>query len=275
MELKVTTYEIDDDGVVTVTLSRPARRNAWTGRMHTEYRWCVAQAEADPRARVVIVTGAGDAFSVGGDSDALAGHAERGSYDAGIREELADPGYGVHPYFDAHFAWQYGLRLPLIAAINGACAGVALALASFCDLRFVRDDARLTTAAPKLGLPAEYGLSWTLPRLVGVTHAADLLLSGRVFTGAEAASMGFANKALPAAELLAHVRAYATDLARHVSPASVRATKRQLYDDLVSHDVGAAVVRSEVLLDQMMGGPEYREGVRALREKRRPRFRLP
>ena len=95
---------------------------------------------------------------------------------------------------DADFAWQLGYRLPIIAAVNGACAGVALALVAFCDLRFVAADAKITTAAPKLGLPAEYGLSWILPRLIGVTRANDLLLSGRVVTGADTAGLGLWNE---------------------------------------------------------------------------------
>ena len=272
MELKATRYEVDADGVATVTLNRPHRRNAWTGRMHTEYRWCMAQADADPGVRVVVVTGAEGAFCVGGDSEALAGHAARGSYDPGLPEAPADPGYGVHPYFDAHFAWQYGLRVPVIASINGACAGVGLSLACFCDLRFVASDAKLTTAAPKLGLPAEYGLSWVLPRMIGTTRAADLLLSGRVVLGSEAADMGLCNAALAPGELQAHVQSYARMLATGVSPASVAATKRQMYLDLVRHDVGASVRESEVLLSAMMGGPDYAEGVAALRAKRPPRF---
>ena len=272
MELKATRYDVDGDGIATVTLDRPQRRNAWTGRMHAEYRWCMAKADADPSVRVVIVTGAGDAFSVGGDSDALAGHAERGGYDPGLPVDLPTPGYGVHPYFDHHFAWHYGLRVPVIAQINGACAGVALALACFCDLRFVASNAKLTTASPKLGLPAEYGLSWVLPRMVGTTRAADLLLSGRVIKGDEAAAIGLCNASLAPEELMSHVISYARVLAKTVSPASVAATKRQLYLDLIRHDVGSSVEESEVLLNQMMGGPDYRIGVAALRAKKAPQF---
>jgi enoyl-CoA hydratase/carnithine racemase len=240
--------------------------------MHTEYRWIFAQLEADPAVRAVVVTGSGDAFSVGGDSDALRGHAERGAYDAGLPAEPANPGYGVRPEFDHDFAWHYGLRLPVIAAINGACAGVALALACFCDIRFAAAGAKLTTATPRLGLPAEYGLSWVLPRLVGVTRAADLLLSGRVVLAEEAAAIGLVNDAVPAEELGAVVHDYARRLATEVSPASIVVTKRQLYGDLLRADVGAAVEDSKRLIDEMTGGADYREGVAALREKRPPRF---
>jgi enoyl-CoA hydratase/carnithine racemase len=161
----------------------------------------------------------------------------------------------------------------VIAAVNGACAGVALALALFCDLRFVAADAKLTTAAPRLGLPAEYGTSWILPRLVGVTRAADLLLSGRVVTGAETADWGLWNGvADDGAAALQLARDYAARLVAGAGPNALRMTKRQLYDDLLSHDVGGAVEQAARLLDEAMGTAEYREGVAALRERRSPRF---
>lgn len=149
---------------------------------------------------------------------------------------------------------------------------VALALACFCDLRFAAAGAKLTTAAPKLGLPAEYGLSWILPRLVGPTHAADLLLSGRVVTAAEA-PYGLFNAVLPDPEaLIAHVQDYARALASTVGPAAVAATKRQLVADLLRHDPAASVRESLRRMDAAMGTAEYAEGVAALRERRPPRF---
>lgn len=275
MELKATRYEVVAGGrVAVVSLSRPHRHNAWTGRMHAEERWCLARAEADPDVRVVVITGdpAGRAFCVGGDRDALEGHRARGAYDDGLRGGEARPGYGVRPELDHDLAWHWGLRLPVLCAINGACAGVGLALAAFCDLRWATAGAKLTTAAPRLGLPAEYGLSWVLPRLIGVTRAADWLLTGRVVTAEEAERVGFLTGVLPAEELLPHVLAVATHLATEVSPASLAVTKRQLYDDLLDADVGASVERSVSLMREAVTGPDYAEGVRALREKRPPRF---
>jgi enoyl-CoA hydratase/carnithine racemase len=271
VELKATRVEVAGN-VATVWLHRPERHNAWTGRMHAEYRWIFAELEADEAVRAVVVTGTPPAFCVGGDSEALAGYADRGGYDPGLPPEIARPGYGVRPELDHDFAWQYGLRLPVVAAVNGACAGVGLALALFCDLRCVSATAKLTTAAPRLGLPAEFGMSWVLPRLVGVTRAADLLLSGRVVTGAETSDWGLWNGVAADGEgALAEAMECAHRLAE-VSPASIAVTKRQLYDDLLRHDVGAAVEESKELLDRMMGSADYREGVAALREKRPPRF---
>ena len=272
MELKATRFEVDGH-VATLFLHRPHRHNAWTGRMHTEYRWILAHLEQLEDVRAVVVTGTPPAFCVGGDSDALAGHAERGSYDSGLADEPARPGGDVRPEHDAELAFQFSLRFPIIAAVNGACAGVGLAVALFADLRFGAARAKCTTAAPKLGLPAEYGMSWVLPRLVGVTRAADLLLSGRVFTPAETEPWGLWNGVADTAEgTLEMATAYAQRLATGVGPRALATTKRQIHTDLLRADPAAAVHDAQRLLDEAMGTAEYREGVAALRDKRPPAF---
>lgn len=272
MELKAIRHEVDG-AVATVFLDRPHRHNAWTGRMHAEYRWVMEQLEADPAVRVVVVTGTPPAFCVGGDADALARHAERGGYDTGLPDDPAEPGVNRRPEFDDDFAWMFGYRTPIIAAVNGAAAGVGLALALFCDLRFAAAPAKLTTAAPKLGLPAEYGMSWVLPRLIGVTRANDLLLSGRVVTAAETADWGLWNDVVSDGEAaLDAARHYAAQLASTAGPNAVTVTKAQIYLDLHRHDVGASVADSKRLLDDAMGTAEYREGIAAFRERRPPEF---
>ncbi len=271
MELKVTTYEVAEN-VATITLNRPERLNSWTGRMHAEYRWCIAQAEGDPAVGCIVVTGAGRGFCAGADARALEGHVEKGGYDPGTPDELENPGYGLAPEFDRNFAFHFGLTKPVIAAINGPAAGVGLVLACYADIRFAAAGAKLTTAHGRLSLPAEYGLSWLLPRRIGLTHANDLLLSSRVVLAEEAAAMGLLNAVLPHEKLMAHTYAYAARLARNVSPASIRATKSAIYRDL-HRDIGASVDESERLLREMTRGPEYREGVAALIEKRDPVFR--
>ncbi|MEE9417077.1 MAG: enoyl-CoA hydratase-related protein [Acidimicrobiales bacterium] len=275
MDLKATRYEVAE-GIATITLSRPERHNAWTGRMHTEYRWSLNEAENDHTVRAIVVTGdpAGRAFCVGGDSDALLKHSERGEYDPGTPESLARPGYGVRPEFDAPFAHQFGMATPIIAAVNGAAAGVGLAVLCFADLRFVAEDATLTTAHGRLGLAAEYGLAWLLPRLIGLTRANDLLLSSRKFNGVEALDLGLANAALPAGTVLAHAQEYASELVSNNSAASLRETKRLIYTDL-HRSAAEAIEDSESLLTALMANPDYREGVAALRERRPPRFAGP
>ncbi|MCZ6828872.1 MAG: enoyl-CoA hydratase-related protein [Gammaproteobacteria bacterium] len=272
MELKVVSYQ-RERALAIITLSRPQRRNAWTGRMHAEYRGCLAQADADPAVRVIIVTGnpEGQAFCVGADLGGLEKMSEQGEYDAGITEDISRPGYGVHPAFDATFAYHFGLSKPIIAAINGAAAGVGLVLAAFCDLRFAVQGAKFTAAHGRFNFPVEYGLSWILPRLIGITHANDLLLSSRVFTAEEAMEMGFLNKVLAADELLDHVCAYAQTMADTVSPGSLRETRRQIYTDQ-HRSLAEAVEDSERLIREMARHPDYAEGVSAWMEKRVPEW---
>jgi enoyl-CoA hydratase/carnithine racemase len=268
MELKVTRYELDE-GVAVLTLARPKRRNAWTGRMHTEYRWLLAQADQDPAVRVIVVTGdpEGQAFCAGADLGALEGHSEKGKYDPGTDDSIAMPGFGVDPAFDASFAYHFGIGKPVIAAINGAAAGVGLVLAAFADLRFCAEGAKFTAAHGRFNFPAEFGLSWVLPRIVGLTHANDILLSSRVFTAEEAMTMGLLNRLLPAETLMAEVMGYAMAIARGVAPGSARETKRQIYRDL-HRDAAASVRAAEALLESMIREPDYKEGVKAWTEKR-------
>ena len=273
MELKVVRYEISDK-VAIITLDRPDRLNSWTGRMHTEYRWALAEADGDRSVRVIVVTGAGRAFCAGADGRALSGHVERGAYDAGTPDDLARPGFGADPRFDADFAYHFGLTKPVIAAINGPAAGVGLVLACYCDIRFAAAGAKLTTAHGRLGLPAEFGLSWLLPRMIGLTRANDLLLSSRVILAEEAADMGLVNEVAPSDRLMDRVMEYAGQLVTTISPSSLRATRGQIYTDLHG-DAAGAVSRAQRLLEEMMTGPDFAEGIAALQEKRAPRFSDP
>jgi enoyl-CoA hydratase/carnithine racemase len=269
-ELKVTRYEVSER-VATITLHRPERLNAWTGRMHAEYLSLLERAAVDPGVRVIVVTGSGRGFCVGADTRALEGHVARGAYDAGLAEDVATPGYGVRPEFDADFASQFGIAKPIIAAINGPAAGVGLVLACYCDLRFAAQGVKLTTSHGRLGLPAEYGLSWLLPRLIGVTRAADILLSSRVVVAEEAEQLGLVNRVLPPEELLPFTAAYAERLATEIAPSSLAVTKLQLYRDLHG-DVASSVRDASARMADMMRGADFAEGVAALTEKRPPSF---
>tara|TARA_B110000977_G_scaffold190510_1_gene261394 strand:- start:1342 stop:2169 length:828 start_codon:yes stop_codon:yes gene_type:complete len=269
MELKNTEYAVDADGIATIWLNRPHRMNAWTGRLHTEYRHLLEQANLDKKVRVIVVTGRGKGFCVGGDSDALTGHSDRGGYDSGTKVDIARPGFGTSPEFDAAFAYHFGLDKPVIAAMNGPAAGVGLALACFADLRFAVPGVKFTTAHGKLNLPAEYGLSWMLPKIMGLGRANDLLLTSRVFTSDEAQELGFVNQLFSAEELLPNCYDYARNLIRSVSPNSLRQTRWQIYRDL-HRDVAASVTDSEHLINEMAKEDDFREGVAALVEKRSP-----
>ena len=268
MELKNTEYLVDQ-GIATIFLNRPHRMNAWTGRLHTEYRYLLAQANADRAVQAIVVSGRGRGFCVGGDSQALEGHSQRGAYDPGTGEDIAKPGYGTAQEFDAAFAYHFGLDKPIIAAINGPAAGVGLALACFADIRFAVPGVKFTTAHGKLNLPAEYGLSWMLPRIMGLGRANDILLTSRVFLSDEALQLGFVNALYDPEELLPKTYDYVRSMIATVSPNSLRQTRWQIYRDL-HRDVASSVEESETLLNEMMGEADYKEGVRAFVEKRSP-----
>ena len=271
MELKTTRWDLVN-GVGTITLSRPHRHNSWTGRMHTELRHLLQTAEDDPSIRVVVITGDpdGKTFCPGADSQALETHVDRSGYDPGTPDDIANPGYGVDPTFDADFAYFLGFETITIAAVNGAAAGVGLVIACWCDIRIVAEDAKLTTAHGKLNFPAEYGLSWLLPRLIGLSRATDLLLTSRSILGGEAADMGLANRSVARADVLATAHNYARTLVDTISPHSLRATKRQLAFDMTHNDPSRSIRDAQARIDQMSRESDYREGTAALIEKRAP-----
>ncbi|MEM9203077.1 MAG: enoyl-CoA hydratase-related protein [Actinomycetota bacterium] len=274
MELKTTRWVVaDQPEIATITLSRPTRHNSWTGRMHTELRYLLERAEDDPTIRVVIITGdpTGTAFCPGADAKALETHVERGGYDPGTPPDIATPGYGVSPAFDADFAFFFGLEVVTVAAVNGAAAGVGLALACWCDLRVAQSGTTWTTAHGKLNLPAEYGLSWLLPRLIGHGRAADLLLSSRRFTSDEADRLGLVTR-LVDDDCIGAAYALATSLVRDVSPHSLRATKRQLTVDATHTDPARSVREAQQRLDQMSTEDDYREAIAAFVSRRPARW---
>lgn len=274
MDLKVTRCDVEDTGVAIVTLERPGRGNSWTSRMNAEYRWLMAGLDQNPAVRVIVVTGAGNQFCVGADTKALDFYTqdEKDYVDSVRADDMAKPGHGVRPEYDHDLVWHWGLRKPVIAAINGACAGIAMCLASFCDLRYAAAGVKLTTSTPRLGLPAEYGLSWLLPRMVGVTYAAEILLTGRIFTSEEMQQMGFLNGVFEREGFLEKVLGIARNMAATVSPVAAAVSKHQLYGELMAHDVGAAVEDSKRRIGALMKLPDYKEGVQAYLQRRPARF---
>lgn len=272
MERKATTYETAD-GVAVITLNRPERLNAWTARMEHEYRASLAEADRDPDVRVVIVTGAGRGFCAGADSRALEGIVATGRYgDGGASGDEADvPRLDIPPELDHTMSFPLAMRKPLIAAVNGPAAGIGLVLLCFADIRFAARGAKLTTSFGRLGLPAEHGISWVLPRLVGLGRAADLLFSSRVVLAEEAKEMGLVNEVFEPEELLPRALDYARRMAAEISPWSLQMMKRQLWA-AVSQSLHDAATEAEGLMRDAFSTPDFTEGVAALTEKRPPRF---
>jgi len=256
-------YEAADGGVAVVTLNRPERMNAWGGGLATEFYRCLDRAEADPSVRVVVVTGSGRAFCAGadmGDLDTIGGASDTAG-DADVSQLVGER----HPHFVTT------LRKPVIAAINGACAGIGLTQALMCDVRFAAAGAKFTTAFARRGLIGEYGISWILPRVVGWSAALDLLLSGRTFYAEEALELGLVKEVVPAEELLARAISYAEDMAANCAPSSMAVIKRQVYDDAL-RDLVTSSAHAETLMRESMSRPDFIEGITAFFEKRAPNF---
>jgi enoyl-CoA hydratase/carnithine racemase len=163
------------------------------------------------------------------------------------------------------------VRKPVIAAVNGPCAGLGFAVMCFADLRFASDRAVFSTAFSRRGLIAEWGIGWTLPRLVGHSVALDLLFSARRIDAAEAERVGLVNKTLPHDELMPFVRGYVKELADNVSPTSMAVIKRQVYTRLEA-ELGPSLDESIRLMTESFGRPDFPEGVNSYLEKRPPKF---
>lgn len=264
-------YDVEDP-VATITLNRPAQLNAWTNRMAAEVKHAMAAAEADPHVVVIVLTGSGRGFCAGADLGQLQGIVEGDRAGALPAELAADPGDPeVGTSYRGAYTYLMSIRKPVVAAINGPCAGMAVPIACCCDLRFASDTAVFTTAFSRRGLIAEWGLAWLLPRLVGPAHALDLLFSARRVEAAEAERIGLVNRVVPGAELLKVTRAWAEDVAAHCSPASLRVMKSQVWRNLAD-SLGDAEQDSFRLMVESFDRPDFREGVQSFLEKRPPRF---
>lgn len=250
-----------DGGVLILTLNRPDRMNAWVPAMEPALFGALDDAATDPDVRAIVVTGAGRGFCPGADMDGLSSLSSGGSFGGGA------------PRPDRSWPMLHAMSIPkpVIGAINGACAGMGLALAMSFDLRFTVPAAKFTTAFARRGLIAEHGLSWTLPRVCGLAAANDLLLSGRVITGEEALAIGMVNRVMAPEALMAETLAYAKDLAVNCSPASMAAMKQQVLR-AVEQPPDEALAEADHLMRQTLKGPDFKEGVTSYIDKREPAF---
>jgi len=245
------------DGVAVLTWNRPERNNAWSVDMETVYYRLLTECAEDENVRVIVVTGAGKSFCPGMDAVTLS--------------NVANGAASTEPHLRTPMTFPRSIPKPVIAAINGACAGIGLTQALMCDVRFAAEGAKFTTAFSRRGLIAEYGISWILPRVVGHAAALDLLLSGRTFLADEAAELGLVKEVVAADDLMARSLAYAEDLAAHCAPSSMAVIKGQIYDDAL-RELAPVSADAEKLMHESMGRPDFIEGITAFFEKRPPNF---
>ena len=255
------------DRVATITLNRPGRLNAWTAVMSKELREVFEAADADDGVRAILLTGAGRGFCAGADMARLSSAAAGQS---NLKNEGDWPTEGLAANFAQRCSYILRLKKPVIAGINGPVAGIGLAIALYCDIRYMAAGAKLTTAFARRGLIAEHGVSWMLPRLIGPMNALDLLLSARMVAAEEAARMGLV-QVLAAEGFGEAVQARAAEIANLASPRSTGIIKRQVYEALFQSLAEATAIANreqEICRDT----EDFREGVAHYVEKRAPRF---
>ena len=203
-----------DDPVAVITLNRPSSMNAFTAVTLREIRDALDRSMEDRRVVGTVITGEGKSFCAGLDATSLAEAAEQPPDMSGVPADQP-----------ALFSYIRDLPKPVIAAVNGMCAGGGFVLALMCDLRFAAEDAVFTTVFSKRGLIAEHATSWLLPRLVGSGRALDLLWSSRRVSGSEAVEMGLAERLAGSGQVAQLAIAYVRDLAESTSPQSLKITK--------------------------------------------------
>lgn len=259
--------------VATITLNRPDALNAITARMQAEMKHALAAAEQDSAVVGIVLTGAGRGFSAGADIGGLqatAGGEKREAEDlSGFKATPGNPAMGEN--FSVTFSYLLSISKPLIAAINGPCAGLGFVFACLCDMRFVERQAKFTTAFVNRGLIAEHGSSWILPRLIGPARALDILWSGRKFTGEEAERLGLADRLCEQGESAAQAADYIRMLAETAAPQSIRTIKAQVYRHL-NMELGDAMRESNEWMAASLEGDDFKEGVASFVERRPPDF---
>lgn len=262
-----------DGGVLTITLNRPDKLNAWTGQMHVELKDAMHTAGADPEVRAIILTGAGRGFCAGADMGGLqsisSGNTAGANRNTEVRETL--PGGSTLAEFRMNYSYFPAIPKFIIAAINGPAAGLGFVIPLYADIRFAAESAVFTTAFAQRGLIAEHGVSWLLPHIVGLPAALDLLCTARKFRAPEALSLGLVNRVIADDKLMGETRAYARLLADTVSPRSVAVMKRQLWESPFQ-TLSEATTQANHEMALSFGTQDFKEGVAHFLEKRAARF---
>ena len=266
-------YEVDGP-VATITMNRPGTLNALTDLTQAEIRHALDASERNTEVVGTVLTGAGRGFCSGVDMNALGSMSRVGRRDGESYAHLkAAPGNPDNdPNFRSSPACFLALRKPLIAAVNGACAGLGFSYATFCDMRFVDRNARFVTSFGPRGLIAEHGNSWMLPRLIGPSHALDLLWSSRRLDAEEAYRIGYANRLCEAGECVSDAKRYLKEIAGTSAPISIMMMKKQVYRHL-NQELGDAMNESNRWMSESLAREDFKEGVSSFVEKRPPDFK--
>jgi enoyl-CoA hydratase/carnithine racemase len=242
------------NGVATLEIARPEKKNALTNAMYAQMAQALRAAKADAGVRAVLITGQPGVFTSGNDIEDF------------MQRPPSSPESPVFQFMDALMSCDK----PVVAAVTGAAIGIGATLLLHCDLVYVSDEARLAMPFANLGLVPEFAASLIVPQLMGHARAAEKLLLGDPFTGADAVDCGIANAVLPAGEVVGHARRVAERF-NNLPPHAVRASKTLMRRASAAAVQEALAVEREVF-GQCLQGTEAREAFTAFFEKRRPDF---
>lgn len=265
-------YEVTDN-VAVLSLNRPETLNALTDLTQAEMRHALSMADSNQDVIGSVLTGVGRGFCSGVDMNALGKMSEAGRRLGNLHPHLQDTVDNPldDPNYTDGITYLLSLRKPVIAAINGACAGLGFSVATFCDLRFIDRSAKLTTSFAQRGLIAEHGTSWMLPRLIGPANALDLFWTSKRFNGEEAFRIGYANQLCEDGECVKDATNYLQSIAERSAPNSLMLMKRQVYRHL-NRELGPAMNESTKWMDESLARGDFKEGVDSFVQKRPPEF---
>jgi len=262
-----------EDRVATLTLNRPQAYNAWTPTMSREMRDAIQDADNDNDVGAIIFTGIGKAFCSGADM-ALVGRRAAGSDQPAQPQTATAAAPPRPPRKPGLLPYLRDLRTPVIGAINGVAAGIGFTMPLYFDFRIAARSARLGTIFSRRGLTIEDATAYFLPRLIGLTNAVDLIVTGRMISAEEALKMGYLNEIVPDDQLMARAGELARDIAHNCSAISIAQSKRMLMEHLTS-DLETVLRDADETTKWMYSLADIKEGVKAFAEKRAPRFGVP
>jgi enoyl-CoA hydratase/carnithine racemase len=264
MDLTQTTYELRE-GVALIRLNRPEQLNAFTPIMRKELLALFQEADGDDAVRAVVVTGQGRAFCAGADLSAGGSSFEKAQTAEAVISRHRDGGGQVSLAI-------FNCRKPVIAAINGAAVGVGITMTLPMDIRIAAEDAKIGFVFTRRGVVPEACSSWFLPRILGISKAAEMVLTGRVFRAAEESHSGLFNYVLPREQVLPKALSIAREIADHTSAVSVTLSKALLWHGLAENDPQSVHLIDSRCFFWASRQKDVHEGVQSFLEKRPPRF---
>lgn len=255
------------DKIGIITLNRPERLNAFTWTMGNEMRAALTEVENDPELRVSIITGAGRSFCAGAD---LAGGG--GTFNLeDMPEEMKKERANAPPSL---LKWCFALKKPVIVAYNGPVVGVGVTMTLPFDIRIAAESARIGIVFNRRGITPEIGCAWLLPRIVGISAAAEIMYTGRLLSAQEALDFGLVSRVVPDDELMPTAKALANEIAINCAPVSVALTKKMLYDFLTATDVAEMEETNKQYFLYSGKTPDAMEGVMSFMQKRKPEWSM-